>query len=213
MPVRKKQRREIEAMNETPWWASESIWRKLAIWITAFMLVVLIILTFDSVAKITAGNSAVPAYSVINHRIYYRYSNERGKEVPVIGAEAPLFGKVLSEEAAHALVTRGKLTVQSRACMNCHTLLGNGAYYAPDLTKAWLDPGWGAEAVREQLMLAFLQDPAGNARTFGTNRRMPDLGLSEEEAKSVIAFLKWMSAIDTNGFPRNFTPIAQEGDQ
>ncbi len=27
--------------------------------------------------------------------------------------------------------------------MNCHTLLGNGAYYAPDLTKAWLDPAWG----------------------------------------------------------------------
>lgn len=26
--------------------------------------------------------------------------------------------------------------------MSCHTLLGNGAYFAPDLTKAWLDPKW-----------------------------------------------------------------------
>ena len=37
--------------------------------------------------------------------------------------------------------------------------------------------------------------------------------LTEEEAKAVVAFLKWMSSINTNGFPRNFTPIAQEGDQ
>lgn len=199
-------------MNEIPWWASESAWRKTAIWITAFMLLVLIVLTFDSVARITAGHSAVPPYSVINHRIYYRYDDEREKEIPVIGEEAPLFGQLLSEEEAHALVDKGKLTIQARNCMNCHTLLGNGAYYAPDLTKAWLDQGWGIEAAREDLMLAFLKDPAANMRTYGTNRRMPQLNLTDEEAKGVIAFLKWMSAIDTNGFPRSFKPIRQEGD-
>jgi nitric oxide reductase subunit C len=42
---------------------------------------------------------------------------------------------------------------------------------------------------------------------------MPNLDITEEEGKAVIAFLKWMSSINTNGFPRNFTPIAQEGDQ
>jgi nitric oxide reductase subunit C len=93
--------------------------------------------------------------------------------------------------------------------MNCHTLLGNGAYYAPDLTKAWLDPGWIDEGIREDLMLAFLQDPTNNARTFGTGRRMPNLGITEDEARAVIAFLKWMSSIDTNGFPRGFTPLEQ----
>jgi nitric oxide reductase subunit C len=95
--------------------------------------------------------------------------------------------------------------------MNCHTLLGNGAYYAPDLTKAWLDPAWGNEAVREELMLAFLMDPEANARTFGSGRKMPNLGLTETEARNVIAYLKWMSAIDTNGFPNNFQPISQGG--
>jgi nitric oxide reductase subunit C len=185
----------------------------MAIWITAFMLVVLIFLTFDTVAKITAGSERVPEYGVINHRIYYRYSSERGYQVPVIGDEAPLFGQALSESEAEALVAHGKLTVQAKNCMNCHTLLGNGAYYAPDLTKAWLDQGWGAEAVREQLMVTFLMDPETNARGYGTRRKMPDLGITEEEARSVIAFLKWMSAIDTNGFPRGFKPIAQEGDQ
>jgi nitric oxide reductase subunit C len=200
-------------MSNTPRWASEDFWRKLAIWVTAGMFVVLIILTLDTTASIEAGSSRVPAYSVINHRIYYRFDKDRGKQIPVIGDEAPLFGEVLSDEDAEALVDKGKLTLQAKNCINCHTILGNGAYYAPDLTKAWLDPAWGAEVVREQLMIAFLMDPTSNARGFGTTRRMPKLGVTEEEARGLVAFLKWTAAIDTNGFPRNFTPIAQEGDQ
>ena len=200
-------------MSDTPGWASEDLWRKVAIWVTGIMVIVLIFLTFDSVAKITAGTERVPSYSVINNRIYYRFDKSRNKQVPVIGAEAPLFGEKLSEEDAAALVSKGKLTVQAKNCMNCHTLLGNGAYYAPDLTKAWLDPGWVVESIREQQMLAFLLDPEANARGFGTQRKMPNLDITEEEGKAIIAFLKWMSSIDTNGFPRAFTPIAQEGDK
>jgi len=195
-----------------PWWSSESVWRKTAIWVTAIMLVVLIFLTFDTVTKITAGSARVPDYSVINQRIYYRMNQPRGYQVPMIGDSAPLFGQRLSEDEAEVLVTLGKLTVQAKNCMNCHTLLGNGAYYAPDLTKSWLDPGWIAEPVREQLMVDFLMDPTANARTFGTNRRMPHLGITEAEARGVIAFLKWMSSIDTNGFPAEFPAIRQEGD-
>jgi nitric oxide reductase subunit C len=200
-------------MSNTPRWASEDFWRKIAIWVTAGMFVVLIILTLDTTASIEAGSSRVPAYSVINHRIYYRFDQDRDKQIPVIGDEAPLFGERLSDEDAEALVNKGKLTLQAKNCINCHTILGNGAYYAPDLTKAWLDPAWGAEVVREQLMIAFLLDPTSNARGFGTSRRMPKLGITEEEARGLVAFLKWTAAIDTNGFPRNFTPIAQEGDQ
>lgn len=200
-------------MSNTPRWASEDFWRKIAVWVTAGMFVVLIILTLDTTASIEAGSSRVPAYSVINHRIYYRFDQDRDKQIPVIGDEAPLFGERLSDEDAEALVNKGKLTLQAKNCINCHTILGNGAYYAPDLTKAWLDPAWGAEVVREQLMIAFLMDPTSNARGFGTSRRMPKLGITEEEARGLVAFLKWTAAIDTNGFPRNFTPIAQEGDQ
>lgn len=199
-------------MSDVPFWASEDFWRKIAIWVTAFMFVILIILTFDSVAIITAGSDRVPAYSVINKRIYYRLNPERGFQAPVIGDEAPLFGVTLSEEEAAALVNHGKLTVQAKNCMNCHTLLGNGAYYAPDLTKSWLDPAWGNEAVRESMMVRFLMDPETNARTYGTGRKMPDLDITEEEAKAVVAFLKWMSSINTSGFPAQFPAIAQEGD-
>jgi nitric oxide reductase subunit C len=198
-------------MTPSNWWSSEDLWRKVAIWVTAVMFVVLILLTFDSISKIQAGTERVPAYSVINQRIDYQFNEGRNLMIPVIGDTAPLFGKVLSEEEAEQLVTLGKLTIQGKNCINCHTLLGNGSYYAPDLTKAWLDPGWGSESAREQLMISFLQDPANNARSFGSGRKMPNLGITEQEAKGVVAFLKWMSAIDTNGFPYNFKPIKQGG--
>jgi len=194
------------------WWASEDYWRKIAIWVTAVMLLVLMVLSFDSIKQITAGTERVPDYSVINKRIFYTFNQERGFQVPVIGDEAPLFGVKLSDDEAEKLVDKGKMTVQARNCMNCHTLLGNGAYYAPDLTKAWLDPSWGAEVVREQLMMDFLMDPETNARTFGSGRKMPNLDITEEEARGIIAFLKWMSSIDTNGFPHNFKAISQGGE-
>ena len=61
------------SMNDIPWWSSESFWRKMAIWVTAGMAVVLIGLTFDTVRQITAGGERVPAYSVINQKIFYEY--------------------------------------------------------------------------------------------------------------------------------------------
>lgn len=195
-------------MSHTEWWASESFWRKTAIWVTAGSFVALIFLTLDSMSAITAGSTRVPAYSVINHRIDYVFDEKRNFQVPVIGVEEPLFGKTLTEAEAEALVSRGKLTTQAKNCMNCHTLLGNGAYYAPDLTKAWLDPSWGSKDVREQMMVDFLMNPQDRLHN-GLGRRMPNLGITEGEARATVAFLKWMASIDTNGFPANFTPIDQ----
>jgi len=194
---------------QIPRWAQESFWKKMAVWVTGGSFVLLVILTFDSMAKISAGGAKVPAYSVINRDVGYRFDKTKQRFQPVIGDEAPLFGKLLSDDEAEQLVSLGKKTVQAKNCMNCHTLLGNGAYYAPDLTKAWLDQGWIAKESREQMMLNFLLDPENNARTFGSNRKMPDLDMSQQEAEAVIAFLKWMSAIDTNGFPHNFIALGE----
>jgi nitric oxide reductase subunit C len=198
-------------VSHTPTWASETFWKKIAIWVTSASFLVLIALTFDSLSKVAAGSRRVPAYAIVNQKIDYRYDAQLNRYMPVIGGDEPLFGKPLSETEAEQLVTLGKKTIQAKNCVNCHTLLGNGAYYAPDLTKAWLDPNWVDAENREALMLAFLQDPGGNARVYGTGRKMPNLGITEAEARGVIAFLKWMSAIDTNGFPHNFkTLYAQE---
>jgi nitric oxide reductase subunit C len=196
-------------MDQTAWWASGSFWRKAAIWVTGASMVALVFLSLDSLVKISAGSQRVPAYTVINHRIDYVFNEERRVQQPQIGPEQPLFGRKLDAEQAEALVRQGKLTVQAKNCMDCHTLLGNGAYFAPDLTKAWLDPLWGAANEREQQIVDFLLDPTDKPHN-AMGRLMPNLHLTQEEAKAVTGFLKWMSAIDTNGFPYNFTAMKQE---
>ena len=66
-------------MSDFQWWASESFWRKTAIWVTAGSFVVLIFLTLNSMSAIWAGSSSkrVPAYSVINYRIDYVFDAKR----------------------------------------------------------------------------------------------------------------------------------------
>jgi len=201
-------------------WTSIPFWRRSAAWVTGFATILLIWLSFDTLGQISMGTAEdlkngvtkrVPSASVINYKIDYKYSKKRGLEVPVIGEKQPFFGKEWSEQEAADLLHLGKLTSQAKNCMNCHTLLGNGAYFAPDLTKAWLDPAWqnggplqgmtGKNTV-EEAMAEFLQHPS----QYPTHARMmPNLGITAEEAKGLVAFLKHMSSIDTNGFPRGFS--------
>ena len=201
-------------------WVSNDFWQRTAAWVTGFAAMLLIWLTFDTGAQIAMGNDndlkngitkRVPGPTVINYKITYEMSEKRGHEVPVIGAKEKFFGKDdYSEEEASELLHLGKLTSQAKNCMNCHTLLGNGAYYAPDLTKAWLDPSWEAligmtgKSTREEAMAEFLQHPS----KYPTHARMmPNLGITADEAKGLVTFLKHMSSIDTNGFPRNFSKM------
>ena len=201
-------------------WLSNDFWRRSATWVTGVSAVLLIWLTFDTSKQITMGTDEdlqkgitkrIPAPTVINHKITYEMSEKRGHEVPVIGGKEKFFGRDdYSPKEARELLHLGKLTVQAKNCMNCHTILGNGAYYAPDLTKAWLDPAWQdggpmqaitGKNTKEEAMAAFLEHPS----KYPTHERMmPELGITPKEAKAVVAFLKHMSAIDTNGFPRNF---------
>ncbi len=184
-----------------------AFWRAGAISTIAIMSAVLIMLTIDSLAAISPGGANVPRYTVINQHIDYKFDENRGADAPVIGGPEPLFGKAVDAVAAEALIDKGKMVIQSRACMDCHTFFGNGAYYAPDLTKAWLDPDWESwqaitgATTREDAMVKFLMDPV-KYRTW--TRTMPNLGLTQQEAEAVVAYLKWMSAVDTNGFPPNF---------
>ncbi|MFT7823480.1 MAG: cytochrome c [Sulfurimonas sp.] len=205
-------------------WTSIPFWRRSAAWVTGFAVVLLIWLTFDTMGQISMGTDAdlkngvpkrVPVATVINYNIDYKMSEKRGHEVPVVGDKQPFFGKEWSEKEAAELLHLGKLTSQAKNCMNCHTLLGNGAYYAPDLTKAWLDVAWqeggplqamtGKNTV-EEAMAEFLMHPS----QYPTHARMmPDLGITEKEAIGLVAFLKHMSSIDTNGFPRNFSKTTE----
>ncbi len=91
-------------------------------------------------------------------------------------------------------VVAGKHVWHRKNCVNCHTLLGEGAYYAPDLTK--IADQRGAPYLR-----SFLADPAKFYNEERDRRLMPNLKLSAQEIDEVIAFLSWVGKIDNHGWP------------
>lgn len=133
--------------------------------------------------------------------------------------------------AGHDAVA-GKRVFQAYNCMGCHTIVGNGAYLGPDLTKlygkvgpAWIEaflPSAGSwptgGAVKLQLqnkavaadagvdsIEAYLEKYPDAAERI--NRRgghatlMPNLPLSREEVGQLVAFLKYASEMNTEGWP------------
>lgn len=104
-------------------------------------------------------------------------------------------------DALTAEVIAGKQAWQKYTCIDCHTILGNGAYYAPDLTKAWdrfVDRTGGDPQAARVALVSFIQNPpqATADRRGMTNYHMPAI-----EAQELAAFLQWTSRIDTNGWP------------
>lgn len=88
-------------------------------------------------------------------------------------------------------VVRGKKLWESNNCMGCHTILGEGAYYAPELTK--VVERRGAAYIKTALMLKTPWAPRG--------RKMVAYGFSEAEADDLVAFFTWIGNTDLNGFP------------
>jgi len=104
------------------------------------------------------------------------------------------FGRLTHEEMLTPEVVAGKHVWHRKDCINCHTLLGEGAYFAPDLTKI-------AQLRGEPYLRQFLKDPSRFYSEEQHGRLMPNPNLSDQEAGEVIAFLTWVSHIDNNGWP------------
>lgn len=103
-------------------------------------------------------------------------------------------GKLTNEASNTPEVQAGKHIWHRKNCINCHTLLGEGAYYAPDLTKITQQRG-------APYLHAFLKDPSKFYSEERDRRLMPNQNLSDKEIDQVIAFLEWVSHIDTQGWP------------
>jgi nitric oxide reductase subunit C len=97
-------------------------------------------------------------------------------------------------------VVRGKVLWEENNCMGCHTILGEGAYYAPELTKVLDRRGEGY--VKAVLMSPIPWNPNG--------RKMVAYGFTQEEADDLIAFFDWIGGIDLNGFDTVVSPLAKD---
>lgn len=88
-------------------------------------------------------------------------------------------------------VKRGKHIFDKNNCMGCHTILGEGAYYAPELTKVYerRGPAWISQ---------FIKDPEA---MYPGQRRMVKYNFTDAEINDLNAFFKWIGEMDLNGFP------------
>lgn len=97
-------------------------------------------------------------------------------------------------------VARGKKLWESNNCMGCHTIMGEGAYYAPELTKVIDRRGEGY--IKAVLMSPISWQP--------NKRKMVAYNMSEEEALDMVEFFKWINNIDLNGFEKVVSPLAKD---
>ncbi|RKX34911.1 MAG: cytochrome c [Verrucomicrobia bacterium] len=88
-------------------------------------------------------------------------------------------------------VVAGKRIWERNNCMGCHTIFGEGAYYAPELTKV-------VERRGVPWLKVFLRDPQA---MFPGQRKMVQYDFTDEQIDHVIAFLDWCGQVDLNGFP------------
>ena len=90
-------------------------------------------------------------------------------------------------------VVRGKHIWETRNCIGCHTLLGEGAYFAPELGNVYQRRG-------PDFIKAWMQaQPTGAPG----RRQMPQFHLNDEQLNDLIEFLKWTNGVNTEKWPPN----------
>jgi len=90
-------------------------------------------------------------------------------------------------------VARGKKVWETNNCIGCHTLLGEGAYFAPELGNVYKRRG-------PEFIKAWIQaQPTGAPG----RRQMPNFHLSDEQLDDLVEFLKYSSEINTANWPPN----------
>ncbi len=87
-------------------------------------------------------------------------------------------------------VNAGKMVWHKYDCIGCHTIFGNGSYFAPELGKI-------TEKKPKGYLKRFLMDP----KSVNPRATMPKFGITAEEADRLLAFLDWSAKVDTNGWP------------
>ena len=97
-----------------------------------------------------------------------------------------------AEEITPAVIA-GKKVWETRNCIGCHTLLGEGAYFAPELGNVYKRRG------PDFIKAWMASQPSG---TPG-RRQMPQFNLSEDQLNDLVEFLKWTNNINTEKWPPN----------
>lgn len=98
-----------------------------------------------------------------------------------------------------ASVAAGKHVWEEHSCINCHSIMGEGAYFAPELANVWERYGGhdDPEGARDMLKVWMQAQPTG----VPGRRQMPQFNLSDEELDNLVDFLKWTDEVDDQNWP------------
>ena len=101
-----------------------------------------------------------------------------------------------NRQAINDTVALGKKVWEENNCIGCHTLLGEGAYFAPELGNVYKRFGNSTDAIK-----AFIASRPKDG--IPGRRSMPQFNLSDEELTAIAEFLKYVSGINTSNWPPN----------
>ena len=90
-------------------------------------------------------------------------------------------------------MVRGNHLWETRNCIGCHTLLGEGSYFAPELGNVYKRRG--GDFIKVWIKI----QPTGAAG----RRQMPQFHFTDPQLDDIVAFLKWTSEINTENWPPN----------
>jgi len=93
-------------------------------------------------------------------------------------------------------VAKGKMLWEENGCIGCHTLLGEGAYFAPELGNVYTRFGNSKEAI-----MGFIKSRPVDG--IPGRRSMPQFNFNDEELDAIAEFLKYASEINTANWPPN----------
>jgi nitric oxide reductase subunit C len=99
------------------------------------------------------------------------------------------------EMLSNPQIAAGKHLWETNNCIGCHTLLGEGAYFAPELGNVVLRFG-SKEAVK-----GFIQGRP--VEGIPGRRSMPQFNFTEQELNALADFLDYVSKIDAAKWPPN----------
>ncbi len=97
-------------------------------------------------------------------------------------------------------VIQGKHVWEEHNCIGCHTLMGEGAYFAPELGNVFDRRGGGDSTAFKGFLRAWMGAMPTNVPG---RRQMPQFNLTDEEIDNLAEFLEWTSKIDDNNWPPN----------
>lgn len=99
-------------------------------------------------------------------------------------------------------VVAGKHLWEKHSCVNCHTILGEGAYYAPEVGNVMTR--WGvAEDDHEGAFAALKGWMDAMPTGIEGRRQMPNFGLTDDEYRNLADFLLWTDTIRNQDWPPN----------